>query len=95
MLLQMESPLEFMVHLALEMTRKGSYPHEYKRERDFNLESACMHFVSLNQCLSDALGTSQVDSAHIKRIPCIPYLQQMSMLHSQLLVSLQQVLVYV
>ena len=47
-LLQMESPLEYMVHLALEMARKGSYPHEYKRERDFNLESACMHFVTLN-----------------------------------------------
>ena len=75
LLLQMESPLEYMVHLALEMTRKGSYPHEYKRERDFNLESACIHFVTLNQCLSDALGTNQADTTHIKRIPCIPYLQ--------------------
>ena len=75
----MESPLEYMTHLALKMTQKGNYTHEYKRERDFNLESACMHFISLNQSISDAINNSSQGNlanvvANIKRIPCIPYL---------------------
>ena len=91
-MLDMESPLEYMTHLALEMTRKVSYTHEYKRERDFNLESACMHFISLNRSISDALNICHHvsgNSKQVKHIPCIPYLQLMSILHSQLLVSLQ------
>lgn len=80
---QLESPLEHLTHLALQMSQHGNYTHAYKRERDFNLEGACMHLVSIGRTDDEW------------RIPAVPMLQQRCLMHSNLLVNLQQVLVYI
>ena len=71
----MESPLEYLTHLALEMKNNGNYTHSYKRERDFDLESACMHFIKINENITQAFTAA-------KRIPCVPFYMQMSLIHS-------------
>ena len=73
---ELESPLEHHVHLALSHLEHGNYTHDYKRERDFDLASACMHFIKLNKLLSLALGEKTASEAldNEKRVlPCMSF----------------------
>ena len=65
----MESPLEYQVHLAREMLEHGNYTHNYKRERDFDLSGACIHFKKLNETLSH---TNNMNKAHLKFHQLVP-----------------------